>query len=296
MSTTSQLPGQFEHGQYERVEREFERDPIGKPMLAAVLFHLLILGGGFVFALFAGLFHRNAWGGANEGSAIAVQLVSNALPLPADQKPNDNVLATETPSEAPAPPTPKAQATVDTTAIPIPSKVEAPKKPAEKKQEAAKPTKTPVVPPAPIKASPHTQPNPKQDNRAQFGEQASTQMQRAAVPANTTTVGATSVNSSGSHGFNYPYYVSNINRKVQQNTNLREVDARTPRGTQANILFTIRRDGSGSDFKMDRSSGSPTLDQACLRAAQRVDTFGPLPSPPGDGPLIVSYHCDYQGP
>jgi periplasmic protein TonB len=296
MSTTSQFPGQgqFEHGQYERVEREFERDPIAKPMLAAVLFHLLVLGGGFVFALFAGLFHRNAWGGANEGSAISVQLVSNALPLPADHTPNNNVLATETPSEAPAPPTPKAQATVDETAIPIASKMDTQKKAAEKKQEASK-TKTPVVQPT-TKASPHTQSDPTQNNRAQYGEQASTQIQRSAVPANTTTVGSTTVNSSGSRGFNYPYYVSNINRKVQQNTNLREVDARTPHGAQANILFTIRRDGSGSDFRMDRSSGSPTLDQACLRAAQRVDTFGALPSPPGDGPLIVSYHCDYQGP
>jgi periplasmic protein TonB len=293
MSTTAQVPGSFDQqGQYERVEHEFEPDPIGKPMLAAVVFHILVLGGGFVFALFAGLFHRNAWGGANEGSAISVQLVSSALPLPADHAPNNNVLATETPSEAPAQPAPKAQEAEDEKAIAIAAKMDAQKKAAEKKQDASK---APVAPPTQAKASPHTQPNP-QDNRAQFGEQASTQMQRSAVPANTTTVGSTTVNSSGSRGFNYPYYVSNINRKVQQNTNLREVDARTPRGAQANILFTIRRDGSGSEFKMDRSSGSPTLDQACLRAAQRVDTFGALPSPPGDGPLIVSYHCDYQGP
>ena len=30
------------------------------------------------------------------------------------------------------------------------------------------------------------------------------------------------------------------------------------------------------------------------RAARRVDTFGPLPSPPGDGNLNVSYYCDYD--
>jgi protein TonB len=120
-------------------------------------------------------------------------------------------------------------------------------------------------------------------------------MQRSALPGTTTTLGQSTV-TSGGRGFNYPYYVDGINRKVQQNTYMGEVDPRTPKGAQANILFTIRRDGSGSDIKMDRSSGSPTLDRACLRAAQRVDTFGPLPSPPSDGPLIVSYHCDYQGP
>jgi len=73
-----------------------------------------------------------------------------------------------------------------------------------------------------------------------------------------------------------------------------EVDPRTPRGTRAYILFTVRRDGTLTEIRMDKSSGSPTLDQACLRAARRVDTFGPLPSPPSDGNLQVSYYCDYS--
>jgi protein TonB len=81
---------------------------------------------------------------------------------------------------------------------------------------------------------------------------------------------------------------------MQQNLYRGEVDPRTPHGAQANILFTIRRDGTGAaDVKIDKSSGSPTLDRACIRAEQRVDTFGPLPSPPSDGALVVSYHCDY---
>lgn len=289
MSTTSQLPGQFEHGQYERVEREFERDPIGKPMLFSLLFHVAIIGCALGYALFLGLFHRNYWGGSNDG-AISVQLVSNALPLPADQKPNDNVLAAQTPSEAPAPPAPKAAPTVDEKAIPIPTKIEPPKKVAEKKKEASK---APVAPPTVAKAQPHAQPNPKLDNRAQFGEQAPGAVQRAANPANATTVGSVSVTSSGSRGFNYPYYVANIERKMQQNLYRGEVDTRTPKGAQVNIFFTIRRDGTVTDVKLDRSSGSPTFDQACLRSAQRVDTFGALPSPPSDGNLSVSHHCDY---
>jgi protein TonB len=291
MSTTSQFPGQsqFEHGQYERVELEFERDPIGKPMLFAVLLHVVIFGCALSYALFLGLFHRKYWGGANDG-AISVQLVSNAIPLPADQKPNDNVLAAQTPSEAPAPPAPKATPAVDEKAIPIPTKIEPPKKTAQKKQEASK---TPVAPPMTTKAQPHAQPTPKQDNRAQYGEQAAGAVQRATVPANTTTIGSVSVSSSGSRGFNYPYYVSNIERKMQQNLYRGEVDTRTPKGAQVNILFTIHRDGTVADVRLDRSSGSPTFDQACLRSAQRVDTFGPLPSPLSDGNLSVSHHCDY---
>ena len=98
MSNVMHVSGQF--------EPDFHREPIGKHMVAAVLFHVLLIAGGIGFAFLDGLFPHNSWGGANDGGAISVQLVSNALPLPADHPPNDNVLATETPSEAPAPPAP----------------------------------------------------------------------------------------------------------------------------------------------------------------------------------------------
>jgi protein TonB len=218
-------------------------------------------------------------------------LVSNALPLPADQKPNDNVLATEKPSEAPAPPAPKAKPTVDESAIPIPTKMTELKKQAEKKQEASK-TPKPLIPPPIAKTSPRIQPNPKPDTRAQYGEQSSTQMARAMQPTMTSANGQVAV-TAGSRGFNYPFYVEAIQRKMQLNMNRNEVDGRTPKGTRAYILFTVRREGTPTAVKMDKSSGSPTLDQACLRAAGRVDTFGPLPSPPSDGPLSVSYYCEY---
>src|ERR1039457_5852068 len=119
--------------QYDVIEREFAFDPLARPMLGAILLHVMLIGGAIGYAFMQNLFPHNTWGGANDGGAIAVNLVSNALPLPSDQKPNDNVLATEHPSEAPAPPAPKALPTVDEKAIPIPSKIEAPKKAAEKK-------------------------------------------------------------------------------------------------------------------------------------------------------------------
>jgi protein TonB len=44
---------------------------------------------------------------------------------------------------------------------------------------------------------------------------------------------------------------------------------------------------------MDRSSGNPTLDRSCIRAAQRVDTFGPLPSGYNQSTVNVSHYCEY---
>jgi protein TonB len=274
--------------QFERVSQE----PIARPMLAALLFHALLIGAGLAFALLAGLFPHNNWGGHNDGGAISVQIQSNALPLPADRPPNQNVLSTETPSEAPAPPAPKAKATVDETAIPIPSKIQPPKKQADKRQEASKQPK-PVIPPPITKPSPHAQPTPKMDNRAQYGEQSSSSMARTTLPTATSTNGQVAV-TAGARGFNYPYYVETIQRKVFENTRMGEVDPRTPKGTRTYIQFTVRRDGTLANAQLDKPSGSPTLDQACLRAARRVDTFGPLPSPPSDGNLSVSYYCDYD--
>jgi len=248
-------------------------------MLVAILFHGLLIGGVLSYALIMNLFPHHSLGTGGEGEAIAVQLVSNALPLPSDEKPNDNVLATDTPSEAPAPPTPKATPAIDEKAIPIATKIEPPKKQDKKQQETTK------VPP-------RVQPPPKPDNKAQFGEQSSSRLERTAQ-ANATTVGQSTVTSAGGHGFPYPFYIEGINRKIHDNTYRGEVDPRTPPGTQANIQFIVRRDGTVSDVRMEKSGGSPTLDRACLRAAQRVDSFGPLPSPPSEGTLGVSYHCDY---
>ena len=78
-----------------------------------------------LYGIVGGFFHHNLWGGAGPGGAIQVNITS-AIPLPSDHPPNQNVLATEKPSEAPAPPEPKAKQAVDETAIPILGK---PKKP-----------------------------------------------------------------------------------------------------------------------------------------------------------------------
>jgi len=277
---------------WDRIDTELAPEPLGRSFVGALIFHGLLVAGIFGYALIAGLLPHNTWGGANDGGAIAVQLVSNALPLPADQKPNDNVLATEKPSEAPAPPAPKAQATVDQSAIPIAEKLAPPKKQADKKQEAAKPVKPlPVPPQVMAKASPYSQPT-KPDNKAQFGEQSSSRMQRSSQTSTTSENGQVSV-STGSKGFNYPWYISALQRKMGQNLYRGEVDPRTPQGTRVYILWTIQRDGTPINARLDKSSGSPTLDRACLRAVQRVDTFGPLPSPPNDGTPNVSYYCEY---
>lgn len=256
----------LEHG--EQLEQELTPEPIAGPAAGSFLLHILLGASVLSYAWMMGLFHHNMWGNPGAGGAMQVNLVSSALPLPASQV-NQNVLATETPSQAPAPPSPKDQHKVDETAIPILGK-----------QQKPKPQTTP-------KKQIH-QPQPQQ-NVAQYGEQA------GSIMPHQMAVGSTGPTTVGDNNFAslYPWYVDQINRKMSTNWNKGQVDSRTPKGARVFLAFTIRRDGSVSDLQLDRSSGSPTLDRSCQLAAQRVDTFGNLPPAYNQGTLKVSYYCEY---
>ena len=84
-----------------------------------------------------------------------------------------------------------------------------------------------------------------------------------------------------------------INRKMSQVWNKFEVDPRTPKGARVFIVFPISKNGQAGNPQLDLSSGSPTLDRSCLRAVQRVDTFGALPGGYNGSTLNVSYYCEY---
>jgi protein TonB len=256
----------------ERLERELTPEPIAAPAMGSLLLHGVLAGGLFAYAIVGGLFHHSLWGAPGAGGAIQVNLVSSALPLPSDHPPNENVLSTETPSEAPAEPSPKARQAVDETAIPIAGKQKKPQ------QQTAPKTQ-------------QHQPQPKQANRAQYGEQAGSSMPRA-TQAQTGSIGPTSVNE-GDFGSRFSYYVDGINRKMATSWYKPEVDPRTPKGARVYLTFTISRAGNPSNVQIDRSSGSTTLDRSCQRGVQRVDTFGSLPAAYNQSTLKVSYYCEY---
>ncbi len=261
MSSFYQVGGHFQEG--------LAPEPMAKPAVGAVLLHCGLVIAAVVYGLVGGYFHHNLWGGAGPGGAIQVNITS-ALPLPSDHPPNQNVLATEKPSEAPAPPQPKAKQAVDETAIPIQGKT--------KKPEHQEVKRTP----------PQQQPVP--TNRAQYGEQAGSVMPRASTSG--VANGPTTL-TDANFGSLFGWYVDNINRKMDANGYRSLADPNTPKGAKASIEFRIHRDGSQSDVRLDRTSGSSTWDSVCVRAAQRVDTFGALPPGYRDNYLQVYFDCTY---
>ena len=249
---------------------EREHDPVAFPAAGSLMLHGALFGLLIFYGVISGLFHHNIWGNPGEGGAIQVTLVSNAIPLP-HQEQNDNVLTPDTPSKAPAPPTPKAKEAVDETAIPISGKDAKPQK-----EQAQK--------------TPQHQPPPKPDNRAQFGEQSGSALPRATIATPNASNGPVSI-ANGDFGSRFGWYVEVIKRKVGQNWNKYEVDSHTAKGAVSEIYFRVNRQGAPTNFKINKPSGSASLDQSCLRATQRVDTLGDLPRDSNAQWLDVTYDC-----
>ncbi len=252
----------------EHLQQELAPEPFARPAAGSLLLHCAIIIAIVLYGIIGGFFHHNLWGGSGPGGAIQVNITS-AIPLPSDHPPNQNVLATDKASEAPAPPQPKAKQQEDQTAIPIVGKT--------KKQEHEQAQRNVVK----------QQPVP---DKAQYGEQAGSVMPRAAQSG--VANGPTTV-TDANFGAQFGWYVDNINRKMDANGYRSLADPRTPKGAKASIEFRIHKDGSQSDVRLDRSSGSPTWDSVCVRAAQRVDTFGPLPAGYRDSYLQVYFDCTY---
>jgi protein TonB len=252
----------------EQLEQEIvsSAEPMMAPAAGSLVLHGALAAVLLTYGLFAGLFHHNVWGGAGSG-AIQVSMVS-ALPLPSDQPLNQNVLATDTPSQAAAEPAPKTKHAVDESTLAISGK----HKPKKNTRKAK-------------------QPEPKEDNLARYGEQTSSTMARSIQPEGFTS-GQTTVSDSD-FGSLFSYYVRGVNTKMSSNWYKQEVDPQTPRGSRAYIQFAIHRDGSVSNVEMSQNSGSQTLDRSCLRAAKRVDTFGALPAQYNKSTVMTSFYCEY---
>lgn len=262
-----------------RTTIDVEREPFGSPIAKSFGLHLLLVALIAAYIFLSGHFHGAEWGNNRNPGAIQATLVSSApsIPLPQDTPPTPNVLATEQPSPAPAPPQPKAEEVPPPEALPVP--VKAPPKP--------KPEKKPT-PPAPQ----HAQPQPIQ-HRAQYGEAPATQIPHS-MAADQSSTQPVSV-AGGGEGFNFPYYVGIIQRKVREAWYIREAGS-APVGSQVHVTFSISRDGTPSDIRISHSSGVPSLDSSALRAVQRVDSFGPLPPGYGKSSVSVEYTFTYDQP
>ena len=252
----------------------FEHDNWGRALSWSAGFHIAVTA---VILLYSVVFKGSTgavWGAGGGGSAIGVTLVST-VPLPSTAPQNQNVLANE--SKGVTKSEPKVEEK-EPDAIEI-----------QGKNSKIKPTK----PPTPTKSKP--QPAPQEEsNQVAFGEGGPVSGPYGSFAAGGAKGGFGVTGGGGDFGTRYGWYVEVIQRKVSENWLKYEVDPGINNAQRVYITFEVAHDGHPYNVKVEQSSGVPSLDQSAVRALQRIDTFGPLPSDYSGSKISVEYWFDYS--
>ncbi len=249
-----------------------EHAQLRRPLAWSFGLHLAFATFVVLYAVFINGIRGTGWGSGGTGDAMGATLVS-AVPLPANPVETTNVLATESKGLAKSEPTVQEK---EPEAIPIPDKN----------------TKTK---PAPVKSATQrkAQPEPPESNQIPYGEGGP-----VSGPYTMTAGGAKGgfgfTGSGGDFGSQFAWYVQAVQRKVTENWLKYEVDPSINEARRVYLTFDIARDGHPSNVQIEQSSGVPSLDQSAVRALQRIDTFGPLPSDYSGSKVSVEFWFDYK--
>jgi protein TonB len=255
----------------------FEHDRWGRNLLWSVALHLAVTGSIIGYAVFAPHSGGGSWGAGGGGEAMGVTLVSN-VPLPANPAPAENVLANESKGLTKSQPEPQEEKLPD--AIPIP---------AQDSKKKPKPTVTET----------HRKPAPQQpvqeaDNVVPFGEGGPVSGPYGTFSAAGAKGGFGFTGGGGDFGTRFSWYVRVVQQKVSENWLKYEVDPRIGEAHRVYVTFDVVRDGRPTNVQVEQSSGVPSLDQSAVRALQRIDTFGPLPSDYSGNKVSVEFWFDYK--
>jgi len=253
------------------------KENVSRGFILALIGHVAVIVGLVVFTWIS---HRldPHWGEADPTVGSIQASMVNSLPLPPKQRfKEDAVLTSDKPSIAPTPPPPTPAP--PSKATPVKPKSEPPPKPDEIliPKKTPPPTRTPTKPAEreqPV-APKHMAPPPPPTPKATTGDTAGVQIPQSTVNLKNGTASLTVQDRV--FGDRYAYYVRLIAQKINQQK-AQDIDPPESKGKRATIRFTIDRDGTPTDVSVETRSGSVALDTSTMRAIQRIDTFGPLPS------------------
>ncbi len=253
----------------------FEHDRWGRALAWSAGLHVGIT---LLLLVYSAIFYHTsgeAWGSGGGGEAIGATLVST-IPLPANPTQTQNVLANESKGITQSQPKIEEKAP---DAIEIQGK-NAKIKP-KKKQETASKEKA--------------QPAPEEENnQVAFGEGGPVSGPYGSFSAGGAKGGFGITGGGGDFGTKYAWYVHVIQQKVAENWLKYEVDPTIKTAQRVYITFDVAHDGHPSNVQVEQSSGVPSLDISAVRALQRIDTFGPLPSDYSGNKISVEYWFDYR--
>ncbi len=249
-----------------------------KPFLTySVLFHAAL-----TVAMLIGIYvqrSRVPWGGIGGGeSGVKVNLVSSAgIPMP-------------------QPTVPTESATVD------PTKglyKEEPKKPPEPKEDATKIQKFDKLKPLPATKPSKIIENktPPPDNAINYGKGGQMNMPSGVSPTpGPLNNGGLAIQGQGGGEFaaRYPWYVESVRKRISENWLQNTIDPaiRSARVAHTIVTFTIARDGSIKNIKLDTTSGNRSMDDSAMRAMLGIDRMPQLPADWRSNSVDVTFDFD----
>jgi periplasmic protein TonB len=254
----------------------FEHDRWGRNLAWSAILHVAVAAAITVYAVVFPGGPGGSWGGGGGGDAIGATLVTT-VPLPANPVQTQNVLANESKGLSESKPKPEEAQLPD--AIPIPEKEVKKKKP-KPEISASKRKPEPEPPPQPTNVVPFGQGGPVSGPYGVFSAGGAK--------------GGLSFGGGGDFGNRYAWYVRVVQQKVSENWLKYEVDPSITAAQRVYLTFDITRDGRPTNVQIEQSSGVPSLDQSAVRAIQRIDTFGPLPSDYAGNRVSVEFWFDYK--
>jgi len=252
----------------------FEHDRWGRNLSWSAALHVAVAGGIVLYAMFGPGRGSSTWGTGGGGDAMGVTLVST-VPLPANPTQTQNILANE--SKGLSQSLPKTEEK-EPEAIPIPDKN-------TKVKPKPKTSTTQRKPEQPLEEA---------NNVVPFGEGGPVSGPYGIFNAGGAKGGFGFTGSGGDFGSRYAWYVRVVQQKVSENWLKYEVDPGITEARRVYLTFDITRSGQPTDVQVEQSSGVPSLDQSAVRALQRIDTFGPLPSDYAGNKVSVEFWFDYK--
>jgi periplasmic protein TonB len=253
----------------------FEHESWGRNLAWSVGLHVAVAGLILLYAVIGPSGRGEGWGAGGGGDAIGVTLVGT-VPLPASAVQTQNVLANE--SKGLSQSLPKVEEK-EPEAIPIPDK-NAKKKP--QKETSASHQK------------PKPEPVEEANNVVPFGQGGPVSGPYGTFSAGEAKGGFGFTGGGGDFGTRFGWYVRVVQQKVQQSWLTYDVDRRITEAPRVYLTFDVLRDGHPANVQVEQSSGIPSLDQSAMRAIQRIDTFGPLPSDYSGNKVSVEFWFDYK--
>ncbi|HKV28675.1 MAG TPA: energy transducer TonB [Candidatus Acidoferrales bacterium] len=260
------------------------------PLGYSMVFHVVLFGALISSTIFS--HHGEVWGGAGGQGTINVNLVGSvpAIPLPKPDVVTTNRVVDNTKGLYQTEPQPKPLEVQPQPKVPPPDDTNAIYLPKFDRERDKKPSY--IQKPSRVLENPA--PPPK--NAIPYGKGGTPQIPTSTFMMNQATRGGMGVQGTtgGSFGFQFPWYVEAVQRRVSSNWLESTVDPTIPWAPRCIVSFQILRDGTVANVQIMQSSGNQSVDSSAIRAVQSSNPLDRLPPGYSGSYVNVEFWFDFR--